>query len=72
VGVAKDNDVDVPTSAETLLRDEFGQAWQHFRHLESMRSQYLAFTFTITLASLAAAITSILAQEVSSTTRPIA
>jgi hypothetical protein len=54
--VTNDNDVDVLTPAETLLRDEFAQAWQHFRHLESMRSQYLAFTFTITLASLAAAI----------------
>jgi len=56
-GVVKGGDVDVLTSAETLLRDEFGQAWQHFRHLETMRSQYLAFAFTITLASLAAAIT---------------
>ncbi len=55
-GVVKDDDVDVLTSAETLLRDEFGQAWQHFRHLETMRSQYLAFAFTITLASVAAAI----------------
>jgi hypothetical protein len=52
----KDNDVDVLASAETLLRDEFGQAWQHFRHLETMRSQYVAFAFTITLASFAAAI----------------
>jgi hypothetical protein len=47
---------DVLTPAETLLREEFSQAWQHFRHLESMRSQYLAFAFTITLAALAAAI----------------
>ena len=53
---AKDDHVDALTSAETLLRDEFGQAWQHFRHLETMRGQYLAFAFTITLASLAAAI----------------
>ena len=52
----KDSRADVLTSAETLLRDEFGQAWQHFRHLETMRSQYLAFAFTITLAALAAAI----------------
>jgi hypothetical protein len=56
VGVVKDDDVDVLASAEALLRDEFGQAWQHFRHLETMRSQYLAFAFTITLASVAAAI----------------
>jgi len=55
-GVSPENDVDVLKSAETLLRDEFGQAWQHYRHLETMRSQYLAFSFTITLASLAAAI----------------
>ncbi len=54
--VSPDHDVDVLTSAETLLRDEFGQAWQHYRHLETMRSQYLAFSFTITLASLAVAI----------------
>jgi hypothetical protein len=53
----KDDDHGALTAAETLLRDDFGQAWQHFRHLETMRSQYLAFAFTITLASYAAAIT---------------
>jgi hypothetical protein len=46
----------VLASAEVLLREEFGQAWQHFRHLETMRGQYLAFAFTVTLASLAASI----------------
>jgi hypothetical protein len=55
-GVTKGDHVDTLASAETLLRDEFGQAWQHFRHLEAMRGQYLAFAFTITLASFAAAI----------------
>jgi hypothetical protein len=52
----KDDDHNALTAAETLLRDDFGQAWQHFRHLETMRSQYLAFAITITLASYAAAI----------------
>ena len=39
--------------AELLLRDEFAQAWNHFRHLEVLRSQYLSFAFSITLALLA-------------------
>lgn len=51
----KDDDA-ARTAAEALLRDDFGQAWQHFRHLETMRGQYLAFAFTVTLASYAAAI----------------
>lgn len=46
----------VLASAEALLHEEFGQSWQHFRHLETMRGQYLAFAFTVTLASLAASI----------------
>ena len=43
-------------NAEALLRDEFTQAWQHYRHLEQVRGQYLSFTFTVTLGSAALAI----------------
>ncbi|SFW62503.1 hypothetical protein [Amycolatopsis australiensis] len=36
--------------AELVLRDELGQAWQHYRHLEVLRGQYLTFAFTVTFA----------------------
>lgn len=38
--------------AETLLLDEFEQAWNHYRHLETMRGQYLGFFFTVALGSI--------------------
>jgi hypothetical protein len=34
-----------------LLLEEFQQAWEHYRHLESGRSQYVGFFFTVLLAS---------------------
>jgi len=29
------------------LRDEFNQAWEHYRHIESVRTQYLALFFAV-------------------------
>ncbi|MEV4313777.1 hypothetical protein [Actinocrispum sp. NPDC049592] len=39
-----------------LLRDEFGQAWQHYRHLELLRGQYVSYAFSITLGAIALSI----------------
>jgi heme/copper-type cytochrome/quinol oxidase subunit 4 len=41
---------------EFLLR-EFQEAWTQYRHIESMRVQYLGFFFTVILGSLGFAIT---------------
>jgi hypothetical protein len=35
---------------------EFDQAWEHYRHVERTRAQYLGFLFTLTLAASGAAI----------------
>ena len=37
---------------ETLLKQELDQAWNHYRHLEDIRTKYLNFFFTIFLASI--------------------
>jgi hypothetical protein len=47
------------SKAETLLLDEFEQAWIHYRHLETMRGQYLGFFFTISLGSITLSIPAI-------------
>jgi hypothetical protein len=38
------------------LTHEFEQAWEHYRHLENLRNQYLSYALTVTLAALAASI----------------
>lgn len=38
---------------DALLISEFDQAWSHYRHLESLRSQYLGFFFAVTTAAAA-------------------
>lgn len=43
------------TRKQQLIR-EWEQAWNHNRHLESTRSQYLGFFFTVTLASVSVSI----------------
>jgi|NGEPerStandDraft_6_1074524.scaffolds.fasta_scaffold46463_1 hypothetical protein len=47
---------DVPPlmSKETreLLTHEFDQAWAHYRHVETLRTSYLASIFTVSLAAL--------------------
>lgn len=42
--------------AESLLQEEFVQAWEHYRHNEQLRGQYVNYAFTLTLATLAVAI----------------
>ncbi len=42
--------------SEQLLLREFDETWAHYRHLESTRSQYLGFFFTVTLAAIGAGI----------------
>jgi heme/copper-type cytochrome/quinol oxidase subunit 4 len=37
------------TKAEALMLEEYHQVWEHARHMETMRSQYLGFFFTVTL-----------------------
>lgn len=44
------------TSRATQIVREWDQAWNHYRHLESARSQYLGFFFTVLLASVGLAI----------------
>ena len=44
------------TRAETLMLEEYQQAWDHSRHLETIRGQYLGFFFTVALGSAAVAI----------------
>src|SRR5262245_6145762 len=34
-----------------LLMEEFKQAWEHYRHLEKARTQYINFFLTAALAS---------------------
>jgi len=41
------------TKAETLLCHEFDQAWDHYRHNETTRSQYLGYFFALSLGSVA-------------------
>ena len=38
---------------ETLLFHEFDQAWDHYRHNETTRSQYLGYFFALSLGSAA-------------------
>jgi hypothetical protein len=38
------------------LGREFDQAWQHYRHLENLRNQYLNYALTLTLAVMASSI----------------
>jgi hypothetical protein len=46
---------DQPSRVDTLLLAEFDQAWQHYRHVENTRNQFLGFFFTISLGSAALA-----------------
>jgi hypothetical protein len=39
-----------------FLLDQYNQAWSHYRHTESMRTQYLGFFFTVLLGSAAFAL----------------
>ena len=39
----------VPLS-EKLLLSEFSEAWNHYRHVETMRTQYLGFFFAMMIA----------------------
>lgn len=41
---------------ESQLLREWEQAWNHYRHLESSRSQYVGFFFTVLLATISIAI----------------
>lgn len=41
------------TRQETLLCHEFDQAWDHYRHNETTRSQYLGYFFALSLGSAA-------------------
>jgi hypothetical protein len=41
------------TKQETLLYHEFDQAWEHYRHNETIRSQYLGYFFALSLGSAA-------------------
>jgi hypothetical protein len=41
------------TKQETLLFHEFDQAWDHYRHNETVRSQYLGYFFALSLGSAA-------------------
>lgn len=34
-----------------FLREEFNQAWSHYRHIESERNKFLGFAFTLILGS---------------------
>jgi len=45
-----------PDKGDELLTREFDQAWNHYRHLESLRSQYLGFFFTLTIGTAAFAV----------------
>lgn len=45
--------------AEKLLLLEFKEAWQHYRHLELMRMQYLAFFFTLIFGCIGFTITAL-------------
>jgi hypothetical protein len=41
------------TKAEILLCHEFDQAWEHYRHNENTRSQYLGYFFVLVVGSAA-------------------
>jgi hypothetical protein len=41
------------TKEEILLCHEFDQAWEHYRHNETARSQYLGYFFALTVGSAA-------------------
>jgi len=41
------------TKGEILLCHEFDQAWEHYRHNETTRSQYLGYFFALTVGSAA-------------------
>lgn len=43
--------------SDQLLDQEFKEAWSHYRHVESDRSRYLSFFFTIVLATIGFLIT---------------
>lgn len=40
----------------SFLLDQYNQAWSHYRHTESMRTQYLGFYFTVLIGSSAFAL----------------
>lgn len=48
--------------AQELLLQEFKEAWVHYRHVETTRSAYLGFFFTVTFGVLSF-VTSILAKD---------
>jgi hypothetical protein len=52
------------------LLAEFDQAWTHYRHVESMRTQYLGFFFTISLGSTALAVPTVSADALDDPSRP--
>lgn len=51
------------------LLAEFDQAWMHYRHVESMRTQYLGFFFTISLGSTALAVPAVSADALDNPSR---
>jgi hypothetical protein len=52
-GGATTPSVEALTKQETLLCREFDQAWDHYRHNETTRSQYLGYFFALSLGSAA-------------------
>ena len=46
----------IENPSEIHLVREWEQAWNHYRHLESSRNQYLGYYFTVLLASLSVSI----------------
>lgn len=61
--------MELDRKAASLMIREFDQAWQHYRHIETTRNQYLGFFFTAILASLGL-LASIL-DDVSAVTEPM-
>jgi hypothetical protein len=53
VGRPKTASEQVLTKAEILLCHEFDQAWDHYRHNETVRSQYLGYFFALAVGSAA-------------------
>ena len=47
------------SKSEEFFKSEMDQAWNHYRHLEETRTKYLNFFFTIFLASIGFALTTI-------------
>ena len=54
------------TKGEILLCHEFDQAWEHYRHNETTRSQYLGYFFALTVGSAAFATQAVNSRSLSS------